>query len=129
MGYGIGPAYVCELIQRIREPFSVNIVAQTAALAALEDEEFIEKSVRMNLSEMRRLVPALNALGYDTFETQGNFLLVKAPEGGLELYDTLLRKGVIVRPLVPYRIMDHVRVSIGLPEENDRFLEAMKSLG
>jgi len=128
VGYGIGPAYVAELIQRVREPFSVNIVAQTAALAALEDHEFLEKSVALNLSEMKRMVPALNSMGFDTFATQGNFLLVKAPEGGAALYKSLLHMGVIVRPLIPYGILDHVRVSIGLPHENDRFLEAMKSL-
>ena len=128
VGYGVGPAYVADLVQRIREPFSVNLLGQAAALAAIEDEDFLAKSVAVNRDEMKRLVPALCELGYATFETQTNFLFVHAPMGGPALYDALLRKGVIVRPLVPYGMLDHVRVSIGLPEENSRLLEALQEI-
>ena len=82
----------------------------------------------MNREEMKRLVPALCDLGYSTFETQTNFLFVHAPMGGPALYEALLRKGVIVRPLVPYGMLDHVRISIGLPDENTRLLEALREI-
>ena len=82
------------------------------------------RSVALNLEEMKRLVPP-NELGFQDLETQTNFLFVHAPMGGPALYDALLRKGVIVQPLVPYGLLDHVRISIGLPEENTRLLEAL----
>jgi len=128
VGYGVGPDYVADLVQRVREPFSVNLLGQTAAMAALDDEQFIKDSVQMNREEMLKLVPQLNGLGFSTYETQGNFLLVHAPMGGLKLYDGLLRQGVIVRPLMPYGLTDHVRISIGLPEENERLVEALRAV-
>ena len=128
VGYGIGPEYVADLVQRVREPFSVNLLAQTAAMAALDDTQFIHDSVKMNREQMIQLVPKLNELGFTTFETQGNFLLVHAPMGGIQLYEGLLRQGVIVRPLIPYRLPDYVRISIGLPDENRRLVVALESL-
>ncbi len=128
VGYGVAPPYVADLIQRVREPFSLNILGQVGALAALDDQDFVKKTVELNRLEMKRLVPELNNLGLETFETQCNFLFVHSPLGGPELYDRLLRRGIIVRPLIPYRLADHVRISIGLPAENDRALEALRAV-
>lgn len=125
VGYGVAPAYVADILQRVREPFSVNILGQAGALASLDDTDFLEKTISLNRSEMTRLVPALNALGLRSFETQGNFVFSHAKMGGMTLYERLLREGIIVRPLMPYGLKEHVRISIGLPHENDRLLAVL----
>lgn len=125
VGYGIVRPWVADLLGRIREPFNVNLVGQAGALAALDDVEFVAESAALNASQMAIVVRELDARGVETVPSQGNFVLMHALEGGAALYERLLREGVIVRPLASYGLDEHVRVTIGLPEENARFLESL----
>ena len=125
VGYGIVRPFVADLLGRIREPFNANLVGQAGAIAALDDTDFVAESAALNTAQMSLMVEALEMRGVSLVPSQGNFVLMHASEGGGALYERLLREGVIVRPLAPYGLDEHVRVTIGLPEENQRFLEAL----
>lgn len=122
VGYGITHAPLVELLNRVRLPFNVTTVGQIAALAALEDPAHVERAQRENAHERRLVAAGLAARGLHTTPSQGNFLLCEVPAGytGPALYDALLRRGVIVRPLMPYGLSKHVRISIGTHAENER---------
>lgn len=127
-GYGIAPANLIDRMNRVREPFNVNILAQDAAAAALKDVEFVERSVRIN-EEGRAILEeglaTMSELGVSWIPSQTNFLLVKTPVEGVKVYDALLRKGVIVRPMAGYGLGDYVRISIGTPDEVRRCLSSL----
>ena len=125
LGWAVCPPYVVDRVNRVREPFNVNHVAQAGALAALGDHEFIERVVALNTAEIVRLGDGIRAAGYSFVPSQGNFLLMETPEGGRDLYDRLLRQGVIARPLAGYGLHGHLRVTVGTREENDIFLAAL----
>jgi histidinol-phosphate aminotransferase len=125
LGWAVCPPYVVERLNRVREPFNVNHVAQTGAIAALDDRPFLDRVVSLNTSEIVRLGEGMNSRGYSFVPSQGNFLLMETPEGGRDLYDKLLRQGVIVRPLAGYGLHQHLRVTVGTPDENDIFLTAL----
>ena len=128
IGYlAASPEHVREM-NKVRQPFNTNHLAQAAALAALEDERHLRKVVRLNNRERKRLSDALGGLGLDVIPSEGNFLLFDSGRDGAEVYDRLLRRGVIVRPMGGYGYPRHIRVTVGLPEENDRFLEEVESL-
>jgi len=126
VGYGVAPRYVVDLVNRIREPFNVNTLAQVGATDALGDAAFISKSVYMNRLVKRDLCDALDSLGIGYVPSQGNFILIDAPHGGIRTYDALLHRGVIVRPLAPYGLNKHLRVSLGTVDENKRLIEALE---
>jgi histidinol-phosphate aminotransferase len=125
IGYGVGPAEVIGAIEKVRQPFNVNSLAQIAALAALDDDEHVEKSRRTNREGMRYLEAELARLGRRWVSSQANFMLVHVGDGGA-IYDALLRQGVIVRPVAGYGFPEHVRVTVGTPEENRRFILALE---
>ncbi|RDV38890.1 histidinol-phosphate transaminase [Bradymonadaceae bacterium TMQ3] len=128
-GYGIAPANLIDRMNRVREPFNVNILAQDAAAAALKDVNFVERSVRINeegRAILEKGLAEMSELGVSWIPSQTNFLLVKTPVEGVSVYNALLRKGVIVRPMAGYGLGDYVRISIGTPDEVRRCL---KSLG
>ena len=127
VGYGIAPATLIGYLNRVRAPFNVNAVAQAAARAALTDAAHVEEYVAMNAKERIRVADALAGLGLKVAPSQANFLLVDAARPGAEVYDQLLRLGVIVRPM-PAPIDTWLRVTMGLPEQNDRFLEAVRTV-
>ena len=126
IGYAISDAGVADLLNRIRPPFNVNTFALAAAEAALEDEEHLRRSVATNREGLRQLAGGFGALGLDYIPSVGNFISVDVGEGSDEVYRQLLRAGVIVRPVANYGMPRHLRVSVGLPEQNERFLELLK---
>ena len=125
IGYGVGPAEVIAALERIRQPFNVNSLAQTAALAALDDEEHVERSRRTNREGMRYLEHEFERLGLAYVPSQANFILVRVGDG-TAVYEKLLRQGVIVRPMAGYAFPEHVRVTVGTAEENRRFVDALE---
>jgi histidinol-phosphate aminotransferase len=124
VGYGIAQAELTDLLNRLRQPFNVNSLAQVAALAALEDKAFTEKSYEVNRRGMHQLVDGFAALGLETVPSRGNFVLVKVGAAG-KVYQALLERGVIVRPVANYGLPEWLRVTIGLPEENARLLQVL----
>jgi histidinol-phosphate aminotransferase len=125
IGYGIGPAEIIAAIERVRQPFNVNSLAQAGALAALDDEEHVERSRRTNREGLDFLAAAFARLGLDYVPSHANFVLVRVGNGGA-VYEALLRQGVIVRPVAGYGFPEHVRVTVGTPSENERFVAALE---
>ncbi|MCE5387053.1 MAG: histidinol-phosphate transaminase [Acidithiobacillus sp.] len=124
-GYGMAGAELIAVLERLRQPFNVNSLAQEAALAALFDDEHLQATIENNNKGLQRLQQGLQELGLTTLPAAGNFITFLVPGRGAEVYDALLRKGVIIRPLRAYGLPDHLRVSVGLPEQNERFLQSL----
>ena len=124
IGYGIAPAPHVGEMNKIRSPFNTSLVAQEAAIAALGDREHRELSRRRNLEEMAFLSAGLSARGIRFEPSVTNFFLVHSERPAAEVYDSLLRRGVIVRPVGVYGLKKSFRLSIGTRSENERFLEA-----
>ncbi len=125
IGYGVTLPEVIRALEAVRSPFNTSAVAQAAALAALDDAEHIERSRRENARESKRLQAELTRRGVGFVPTVTNFLLVRTALPGADLYQRLLSRGVIVRPMGAYGYPDGVRVSVGTEFENRRFLEAL----
>ncbi|MDA8078145.1 MAG: histidinol-phosphate transaminase [Nitrospiraceae bacterium] len=123
IGYGIGPKQVLSDMNRLREPFNTNTLAQKAAVAALADAGHVRRSREVNEEGKQYLCKELTAAGMSYVPTQANFIYMPV-EDSKALYDGLLKKGVIIRPMGP----GAVRVTIGLPEENRRFIDALKAV-
>jgi histidinol-phosphate aminotransferase len=126
IGYAVAPAPVIEAMQRIRQPFNVNALALVGALAALEDVEHVQRTLAVNREGMRVLTEAFRRLELPFVPSAANFILVRVGQG-LAVYEALLRQGVIVRPMDGYGLPEYLRVTIGLPEENARFIEALET--
>jgi histidinol-phosphate aminotransferase len=124
IGYGVAPKDVIALMQRVRQPFNVNSVAQWAALAALGDEEHVRKSLENNRQGMEYLNAELDKLGLSYVPSHGNFILLRVGDGN-EVFQRLLTQGVIVRPVGAYEFPEYVRVTVGTMDENRRFIEAL----
>lgn len=124
VGFALAQPELTDLMNRIRQPFNVNSLAQAAAIAALGDADFLERSYEINRQGKARLQTAFDALGLQYVPSYGNFVLVRVGDAAA-VYERLLRAGVIVRPVVGYGLPEWLRVSIGLPEENERFLAAL----
>lgn len=126
-GFALGPAELIGFMNRIREPFNANSLAQVGALAALDDEAFIAWSVRSNEDGRKRLVKGLSVWadrGVNWIPSQTNFLLVGTPVEGQKIYDSMLRSGVIVRPMAGYGLVRYLRITIGAEDEIERCLAA-----
>jgi len=126
VGYGIMHPKVADMMNRVRQPFNVNSLAQAAALAALADVEYIETSRLLNREGMRVLEQGMRAMDIEYVPSHANFLMIRIGDAG-RVYQRLLEQGVIVRPIASYGLPEHLRVTIGLPEENRRFLDALKT--
>ncbi len=126
IGYGLMDAAVAALLNAVRQPFNVNSVAQAAALAALADVEYVSESAALNRAGLRQLTTALEAMGVAYVPSHGNFLLIAVGDA-TAIYERLLRQGVIVRPVANYGLPQHLRVTVGLEAENQRFLSALRS--
>jgi histidinol-phosphate aminotransferase len=124
VGYAVSHPSVAGILNRVRQPFNVSSIALAGAGAALEDEAHLVAAVNVAVSERVRVAAALNALGTKTVPTAGNFLLMHAGPKAMQRYDALLRGGVIVRPVANYALPEHLRVTLGTVEQNDRFLAA-----
>lgn len=121
VGYGIAKKEILADMNRLRAPFNTSTIAQKAALAALSDDAHVSRSREVNSAGKEYLYRELSALGISFVPTEANFLYIPV-EGSVALYERLLKMGVIIRPMGP----SAVRVTIGLPEENRRFIEALK---
>lgn len=129
VGYAVASdPELISLMDRVRAPFNVNRLAQVAAIAALDDMAYVQEVVTRTVAERERMRAALSSLGYRTAPPRANFLFVQARENAAELARRLLTRGVIVKPWQEPGFQDHLRVSIGLPADNDRFLDAWGAL-
>jgi histidinol-phosphate aminotransferase len=126
IGYAISHPRVAELLNRVRQPFNTNSLAQAAALAALDDDRHLARSVALNASERQRVSAACDALGLTAVPSVGNFLLVDTHAPAQPLFEALLRQGVIVRPVANYGLPQHLRISIGTAAENERLIAALQ---
>lgn len=131
IGYGIAQNNLTDLLNRIRQPFNVNSLAQAAAIAALGDHEFLKKCYDLNQAGYIQLTQAFDQMGLKYIPSSGNFVLVKVgnqPDSGPKVNLELLKAGVIVRPVGNYGLPEWLRISIGLPEENEVFIKALKKI-
>lgn len=124
IGYGMASSEIINVLNRARQPFNVNLVAQAAAEAALKDSDYVQRSVKTNTEGLEQLAQGLDGLDIEYIESYANFITFKAPKAS-ELYLKLLEAGVIVRPLAGYKMADYLRVSVGDYEQNRRFLLAL----
>jgi len=125
VGYGVAQPELTDLLNRVRQPFNCNSLAQAAAVAALGDEAFVARSVAVNRAGMAQLTAAFDALALRHLPSCGNFVLVHVGDGA-GIYRRLLKRGVIVRPVANYGLPEWLRVTIGLPEENEKFIAALR---
>lgn len=128
IGYSVSHPDIADLLNRVRAPFNVSMPAMTAAIAALGDEVYLRRSREVNTSGMLQLRRGFDELGLPYIESAGNFLTVEMPGEAMPYYDSLLRKGIIVRPIGVYGMPRHLRVTIGLEAENQRFLRALREV-
>lgn len=131
IGYGVAQNNITDLLNRIRQPFNVNSLAQVAAIAALADVEFLKKCYELNRAGYAQLTAAFEQMGLRYLPSSGNFVLVKVGDdvnAGAKVNLELLKAGVIVRPVGNYGLPEWLRISIGLPEENQAFIEALKKI-
>ncbi len=127
VGYGFAGAELAGLLNRMRQPFNVNAIAQAAAIAALDDHEFTARCVRENRAGRQRLEGGLAQLGLEFVKSEANFLLVKVGDGA-GVFAALQRRGMIVRPLKPYHLPEWLRITVGTAEENERLLSDLAAV-
>jgi histidinol-phosphate aminotransferase len=127
VGFGMMATALADLLNRVRQPFNVNSLAQAAALAALADRDYVAESAALNRAGLAELTSGFDLLKVEYVPSHGNFLLVHVGPSAGVIYEKLLRQGVIVRPVANYGLPEHLRVTVGLKEENHRFLTALKT--
>jgi histidinol-phosphate aminotransferase len=133
VGYAVCRPEVADLLNRVRQPFNVNNLAIVGAVAALTDHDFLRESFDLNVTGMQQLQGGCRRLGISWIPSYANFITVEIPRLNNQsqagaVFQKLLRKGVIVRPLANYAMPDHLRVTVGLEGENARFLEALEAV-
>jgi len=128
IGYGFAPESIADYINRVRQPFNANTLAQAAATAALDDRDFVDQTLETVREGLQYLHDHLDRIGLSYLPTQTNFFLIKVPFGGRQMYEKLLREGVIVRAMDSYDLPGYIRINVGLPEENERFIRALKKV-
>lgn len=124
IGYGIGDAELVQYLNRLRQPFNTSLIAQAAALAALDDKAHVAKSRKLNAAGLKFLYKELDKRKIPYLASQANFILVKSGNGRA-VFQKLLREGVVVRPMDVYALPDHIRVTIDTERNNRRFLKAL----
>lgn len=127
VGFGLCHADIADLMNRVRQPFNVNSIAQAAAVASLADDDFVERSYALNQAGMAQLTQGFNKLGLEYIPSYANFVSF-AVKNAAQVNQKLLQNGVIVRPIANYGMPDYLRVSIGLFSENARFLEVLEQI-
>jgi len=128
VGYAITTVPIARAMNAVREAFNVNSLGQVAATAALDDDEFLQRSIRLNEEGKRYFYREMVRLGVDYISSEANFVLMKTSLPGRELFGEILKHGVVVRPVDGYGLPEYVRVSIGLPEENARFFAELAGI-
>lgn len=124
IGFAFASAQLTDLMNRVRQPFNTNSIAQAAAVAALNDKAFLARSYQLNLEQRERLQQAFDAMQLPYLPSRGNFVLVRVGDGA-QVSRELLGRGIIVRPVGNYQLPEWIRVSVGLVEENTAFLDAL----
>jgi histidinol-phosphate aminotransferase len=124
VGFGIAQPELTDLLNRVRQPFNVGTLSQAAAVAALADRDFVQRSYELNRDGLARLTRELGALGLEVIPSHGNFVLFRVGPAAV-VYRELLKRGVIVRPVANYGLPEWLRVTVGLPDENAQFLRAL----
>jgi histidinol-phosphate aminotransferase len=127
IGYAIGHPELIGLLNKVRQPFNVNAMAQAAAMAALDDSAHLVETRKMVFEGLEFFERELPKLGIETVPSGANFILVKTGRGR-EVFQELQKRKVIVRPMDPYGLPDHIRITIGTPEQNKRVLDALKTV-
>ncbi len=128
IGYGVMPAQVADYLNRVRQPFNTTAVSQVAALAALDDEEFLARTRQTTWDGLSYLYGELDRLRLPYVPTQTNFVLIEVPFEARRVYEAMLRRGVIIRSMASYGLLHHIRINVGLPEENRRFVTALEEV-
>jgi len=128
LGYGVAQPELLAPMNACKESFSVNRLAQVAGLAALEDDEFLHRTLAMNRAGLAYLYEQLDRLGLNYLESQTNFVLLEVGPGATAVFQALLQKGVIVRSCVGYDLPHWLRVTVGTPEQNARFIAALETV-
>ncbi len=128
IGYSLSSPEIANLLNRVRQPFNNNMLALTAAETALADHEYLEKTIAANDAGMQQLTAAFQALSLDWIPSAGNFVSVDLKQTSMPIYEALLRKGVIVRPVANYEMPTHLRISIGTEKENQTFIQALDEI-
>lgn len=128
IGYGIAREEFIRYMERARQPFNVNILAQEAALAALDDTAFIRKAQRVVSEGRKYLYSELEGLRMDCIPSAANFILIDLKQDGLKIFNKLLKEGVIVRDMQQYGLKNFIRVTIGTEKENRNFIGALKKV-
>ncbi|MEQ1488623.1 MAG: histidinol-phosphate transaminase, partial [Methylotenera sp.] len=127
IGFGLMHADVADMLNRVRQPFNVNSIAQAAAVASLADDDFVARSYALNKAGMAQITQGLTQLGLSYIPSFANFVSFKVTNAA-NVNQQLLKNGVIVRPVANYEMPDYLRVSIGLFSENARFLDVLKTI-
>ena len=127
IGFGMMHAQVADMLNRVRQPFNVNSIAQAAAVASLADDDFVARSYALNQAGMAQMTQGLNKLGLEYIVSYANFISFKVTNAA-QVNQQLLQKGVIVRPIANYEMPEYLRVSIGLFGENARFLTVLEEI-
>jgi histidinol-phosphate aminotransferase len=128
VGYGIMPAALADVLNRVRQPFNVNVLAQIAAAAALDDRAFVHRTVNLVHRGLDDLYAALDELSLTYFKTEANFFLIDVRQPADSVFDAMLRLGVIVRSMRAYGFPTYIRINVGLEAENRRFIRALKTV-
>lgn len=128
IGYGVAKAELIDAMNRVRQPFNVNTLAQVGALESLDDDGHLKRSVAAVWKGKKFLCRNLDKMGLSYIPSETNFILVDVQEDGRNIFEKLLRHGVIVRDMKPYKLDNYIRVSIGTQKENNKFIEALKTV-
>jgi len=125
IGYGVMPESIADILNRVRQPFNANSLAQAGAAAALNDRGFLRKIITLVHEELDYMYDALDRMGVTYLPTETNFFLINVKKDADKVFEMMLRQGVIVRSMSSYGYPDFIRINVGLHEENIRFIEAM----
>ena len=126
MGYGIMSENNATILQKVRQPFNVNSIALTAAKIALDTPSFLDRTITNNTHQRNWLTDQIKEMGLCVTHSHANFICIALNRPAMDVYQALLRKGFIIRPLDSFGLAGHIRVSIGTPEQNQGFLNAFK---
>lgn len=128
IGYAISSSEIADLFNRVRQPFNCNSLALAAATAAINDQDFLAKTAENNRQGLAQLCQFFEQYGLDYIPSKANFITLDLKQPALPIYQALLQKGVIVRPIAGYGMPNHLRISIGLKEENQKFIQALTEI-
>lgn len=128
IGYGIADEGLINYLNRVRQPFNVNMLAQKAAVFALRDRKHLKKVQKLILEQKEYIYSELKKLELDFIKSQTNFVLINVNRESYEIYNQMLKRGVIVRPMKEYGLDNFIRVTIGLPKENSKFIETLSKI-